>query len=176
MLKDMDMDMLRVLEDGSYAIGVKDDLDLTSVLPDLGGMGHVDDIKVSSNMTIPMFKGNMNVDLGKFEVEVKDDFEFVVLQSSFASDAVTGVETIMFEDACLDISFAFSNGKSLPPRHSTLESLCFLVSCAVSLSPITAARTPSNLFAAMLIPIPVLQISIPRSTSPFDTAKATLAA
>lgn len=108
-LKDMDMDMLRVQEDGSYAIGVKDELDLTSVLPDLGGMGHVDDIKVSSNMTIPMFKGNMNVDLGKFEVEVKDDFEFVVLQSSFASDAVTGVETIMFEDACLDISFAFSN-------------------------------------------------------------------
>ena len=95
-LKDMDMDMLRVQEDGSYAIGVKDELDLTSVLPDLGGMGHVDDIKVSSNMTIPMFKGNMNVDLGKFEVEVKDDFEFVVLQSSFASDAVTGVETIMF--------------------------------------------------------------------------------
>lgn len=108
-LKDIDMDMLRILDDGSYAIGVNDDLDLASVLPDFGEMTSVHDARVSSTLNIPMLKSGLNVDLGKFEVEVSDDFEFAILKSSYASSIVTGIETITFDDASLDLSFAFSD-------------------------------------------------------------------
>mgnify|MGYP007025243840 CR=1 FL=1 len=53
---------------------------------------------------------------------------------------------------------------------------CSLVSLAEMVSEHTEHRMPRILLAAMEIPIPVVQIRIPRSHSPDATAFATLAA
>lgn len=106
-LAGIDMDMLHVLEDGSYAIGVNDELNLASVLPDMGGMETVHDAAVSSSVKIPMHEGHLDHLVGRFEIDLKDEFEFTILKASYASDIVKGIETIEFSGASLDMSFAF---------------------------------------------------------------------
>jgi hypothetical protein len=62
--------------------------------------------------------------------------------------------------------------KNLAPRHSIFALLCSLASLAVSSFQQTAALIPLNLFAVILIPIPVPQINIPKSALPVETASA----
>jgi len=56
---------------------------------------------------------------------------------------------------------------------STLASLCSLVIFAERVSQQRAQRIPGTLFAAMLMPIPVVQITMPFSHVPSATAFAT---
>ena len=55
------------------------------------------------------------------------------------------------------------------PSVSTLASLCSRVSRTSSSIGAGAARTPATLLAAIAMPIPVEQTSIPRSASPAAT-------
>ena len=71
-LAGIDMDMLYTLEDGTYAIGVNDELNLASVLPDMDGMDSVHDAAVSSSVKIPMHQGHLDNLAGKFEVNLQD--------------------------------------------------------------------------------------------------------
>lgn len=61
----------------------------------------------------------------------------------------------------------------LPPRQSTFELLWARVIRPKYVLVQTDARTPLNLFARMLIPIPVEQIRIPRLAVLADIAPAT---
>lgn len=106
-LSGIDVDLFRTLEDGSYAIGVNDKLDLASVLPDMDGMESVQDAAVSSSVKIPMHQGHLDHLEGKFSVDLNDEFEFAILKASYATDMVKGIETISFADASLNMSFAF---------------------------------------------------------------------
>ena len=74
------------------------------------------------------------------------------------------------------ISLAFSKEIMRAPRQRTFASLWCLVSDADSVSEQRAARIPLCLFAAMLIPIPVPQTSIPNLHSPEFTSLHTLSA
>ena len=55
---------------------------------------------------------------------------------------------------------------------SMLASLCRRVISALYTSPHRAHRTPRTLLAAMEMPMPVEQITMPRSHSPRATARA----
>ena len=69
-----------------------------------------------------------------------------------------------------------SNGVKRPDMHTTLPSLCSRKRCANSGDWMTAARTPTTLSAVSAMPMPVPQMSTPRSASPAATQRATLSA
>src|ERR1017187_10038029 len=74
----------------------------------------------------------------------------------------------------MSISFmARFSSMYLAPRVSTLASLCSLVIFTSSWLCQGAARTPSTLLAAIAIPIPVEQTSMPRSLPPCATSRPT---
>ena len=60
-----------------------------------------------------------------------------------------------------------------PASDRTLRSLCSRASAAPSTSPITAARMPGTLLAAIAMPTPLPQTRMPRSAWPAATASAT---
>ena len=122
LLEDFDTEMLHVLSDGSYAFSVSDELDLSSVLPDFVPMDVVHDAEVSSIVSIPVHtQGNIvdkfgnisdwfeGVEMESFDVTMSDDFEFTMLQSSYAQDYIKGIERISFENASLNIDLSFYN-------------------------------------------------------------------
>jgi len=62
--------------------------------------------------------------------------------------------------------------KNLAPKHIMFELLCTRVIAADSSFQQTAALTPLNLFAVILIPIPVPQMSMPKSAFLRETSSA----
>ena len=62
---------------------------------------------------------------------------------------------------------------TLAPIHNTFALLCCFVASALKQSWHNAARMPSSLLAAMLMPIPVPQIKIPSSHFPDVTRSVT---
>lgn len=80
------------------------------------------------------------------------------------------------ERNAFSISSAFFGLYVLPPRQIMFAWLCSLAALAVNLSKGFAALIPFILFAAMLIPIPVPHISIPRDFFSLATAFATFSA
>ena len=63
-----------------------------------------------------------------------------------------------------------------PPRQSRFESLWARVIFPMCALVQSEARTPENLFAMMLMPMPVEQMRMPRCASPRETAPATCSA
>jgi hypothetical protein len=74
------------------------------------------------------------------------------------------------------ISCASPGDSRRPDRVSTFASLCRRARSASCASQALTARTPSNLFATMLTPVPEPQASTARSASPADTSLAARAA
>ena len=66
------------------------------------------------------------------------------------------------------MSFARYSPTILSPKHKTLALLCSLENFADVVSEHTTALIPFTLFAVILTPMPVPQISIPFSNSLFD--------
>ena len=63
-----------------------------------------------------------------------------------------------------------------PEMQTTLPSLCSRKRCENSGVWMTAARMPATLSAVSAMPMPVPQMSTPRSASPAATVRATLSA
>ena len=74
------------------------------------------------------------------------------------------------------IAFAISGPTTKAPKAMIWEPLFSRVCPAVNGSEQTAARMPRTLFAEIEMPMPVPQISTPRSTCPSRMAWATLRA
>ena len=106
----MDQDMLQVLDDGSYALRMGDKMNFGDMMPDFSDMLHIDDIDVSSSVSIPFRTyGQFQIHLKRFQVEFEDETSFTLIDSSFPSREIKSIDDIILEDTDIRFDLRFDN-------------------------------------------------------------------
>lgn len=106
----MDQDMLQVLDDGSYALRMGDKMNFGDMMPDFSDMLHIDDIDVSSSVSIPFrTQGQFQIHLKRFQVEFEDETSFTLIDSSFPSKEIKSIDDIILEDTDIRFDLRFDN-------------------------------------------------------------------
>ncbi len=106
----MDQDMLQVLDDGSYALRMNDKMNFGDMMPDFSDMLNINDIDVSSSVSIPFrTQGQFQIHLKRFQVEFEDETNFTLIDSSFPSREIKSIDDILLEDTNIRFDLRFDN-------------------------------------------------------------------